>query len=390
MANLTLTLVPAKALKDGRNKVRVAVAHRSQTRYIVTDVTLNSSKEWKNGKVVRRDDASYLNTKLLQRLQEIQHILDDVPYIEGLTCAELVETITNAKAKKSHTLRSAFEEMMEVSTAKESTKLLYGMQFASIAKVIPAGTLVGNITPLMVKRYVKARSADIAEVTIQHHLALLSMIIKFCQANGYTDFRVSPTAGICRRVVSVRQNWLSPDQVRKMRDAELKSGARRRFRDIFMLSYYLGGINMIDIGRINFNECSDTLHYVRSKTERRQKVNPFVEFEIPAVAKAIIEKYKGEDGFLRCRTSRSFQCLAKKVGTSLGMPSLTFYSARKSFAQHAFALGESESVIDYVLGHALGGGASNTTLYAYVKVTPEMATSCVQKVCDFITSTENL
>lgn len=73
---------------------------------------------------------------------------------------------------------------------------------------------------------------------------------------------------------------------------------------------------------------------------------------------------------------------------SLNIPSLTFYSARKSFAQHAFMLGESESVIDYVLGHSLGGG-KNKMLYSYVKVTPEMATACVRKVCDFIASSRN-
>lgn len=38
MATIYLTIVPAKALKDGKQKVRIAVSHRSQTRYIVTDV----------------------------------------------------------------------------------------------------------------------------------------------------------------------------------------------------------------------------------------------------------------------------------------------------------------------------------------------------------------
>ena len=394
MATIALTVVPAKALKDGRNKVRIAVAHRSQTRYIVTDVTLNNSKEWKNGKVVKRDDATYLNMKLLKRMQEIQRIIDDLPYIEGLSCAELVGAITNLKAKKSHTLGSAFAEMMEVSNAKESSKNIYSTMFASITSVIHEGTLVRNITPLMLKRYVKKRSAELAEITIKNHLTLLSMIVNFCQANGYTDFRVTPTAGISKRVVAIRQNWLSPDQVRMVRDSDLGNAPRNRFRDIFMLSYYLGGINIIDIGRINFNESHDTLHYVRTKTERIAKVNPFVEFEIPDVAKQIIEKYKGADGYLHfCnrnsrRFSDSFYFLAKRVGESLGMPSLTFYSARKSFAQHAFMLGVSESVIDYVLGHSLGV-SSNKMLFAYVKVTPDMATECVRKVCEFIASTRN-
>ncbi len=77
MPTLTLTVVPGKALKDGKHKVRLAVVHNSQTRYIVTDVVLNSAKEWKNGKVVKRDDATYLNMKLLQRMQEVQRIIDE-------------------------------------------------------------------------------------------------------------------------------------------------------------------------------------------------------------------------------------------------------------------------------------------------------------------------
>lgn len=161
-----------------------------------------------------------------------------------------------------------------------------------------------------------------------------------------------------------------------------------------MLSYYLGGINIIDIAKINFNECSDTLHYIRTKTERKAKANPFVEFSIPNEAKQIINKYKGRNGHLgisispEMRICKIFGYIARKYRDTLNLPSLTFYSARKSFAQHAFMLGESESVIDYVLGHSLGGGKNNM-LYSYVKVTPEMATACVRKVCDFIASSRN-
>lgn len=197
-----------------------------------------------------------------------------------------------------------------------------------------------------------------------------------------------------KRIVAVRQNWLTPDQVRFIRDHDDKHKAYMKFRDLFMLSYYLGGINIIDLAHINFNECTDTLKYIRAKTERKAKVNPYVEFEIPAEAKPIIEKYKCEDGRLNITNSNDIDhChiigeTARRFRDDLGLPNLTFYSARKSFAQHAFALGESESVIDYVLGHSLGG-VRNKMLFAYIKVTPAMATACVRKVCDFIATDKN-
>ncbi|MBP5561009.1 MAG: hypothetical protein J6X70_04320 [Muribaculaceae bacterium] len=394
MATLSLTVVPGKALKDGKHKVRIAVAHRSQTRYIVTDVVLNSTKEWKNGKIVKRDDASYLNIKLLSRLDEVQRIIDETPYIEGLSCAELVETITQARARKTHTLASAFEEMLEVSTAKDTTKVRYRTQFKSITSVIPDTTLVSHVTPLMVQRFMKVRGAVMKPITLQTQLTLLSQLLNFCQRNGYTEFRVKPTDGFFQRIIAVRQNWLTPDQVRFIRDNETARRGYNKFRDLFMLSYYLGGINIIDLARINFDECGDTLRYIRTKTERKPKVNPIVEFEIPDEAKPIIAKYKGEDGFLKMfNTSENNQChvMTRTIKTyreDYGLPGLTFYSARKSFAQHAFMLGESESVIDFVLGHSLGSG-HNKMLFAYIKVTPAMATACVRKVCDFIASKQN-
>lgn len=393
MATLSLTVLPAKALKDGRHKVRIAVAHNSKTRYILTDVVLESINEWKNGKVVRRDDATYLNTKLLQRLQEVQSAIDETPYIEGITCAELVTCILHTRAKKKQTLRSAFEEMLEVSSAKENTKVVYRTQFKSITSVIPETTFMSHLSPFMVQRYMKKRGAEISPITLQKQITLLSQIVKFCQLNGYTDYRVSPTVGCYQRVVSVRQNWLTPDQVRSIRDKEGLKKGMRKFRDLFMLSYYLGGINAIDLARINFNECRDTLHYVRSKTERKAKVNPFVEFDIPDVAKPIIERYKRDDGTLdmydsnKGEQSHSIGYHARRYREKFDLPGMTYYSARKSFAQHAFALGESESVIDYILGHSLGAG-NNRVLFAYIKVTPAMATACIKKVCDFIAGTE--
>ena len=142
-------MLPAKALKDGRNKVRIAVAHNSQTRYIVTDVVIGSPREWKNGQVVKREDAAYLNTKLRKSLNDVQKAIDDVPYQEGLSCAELIAAITVQKASKGRTLRSVFDEMLSVASIKESSKWQYSMSFASITRHIPESTLVKDITPFV-------------------------------------------------------------------------------------------------------------------------------------------------------------------------------------------------------------------------------------------------
>lgn len=383
-------MLPAKALKDGRNKVRISVAHNSQTRYIVTDVVIDSPREWRNGQVVKRDDAAYLNTRLRKKLNEVQHAIDEVPYPEGLTCAELIEASIRAHAKVSHTIRSAFEEMMSVCTAKSSSQAMYRSQFSSITRFLREDLPVRNLTKMVVMKYIKQRSG-MSHATIQEHVALLSRIMKFCQQNGYADFKENPADGCIRHVTIVRQSWLTPDEVRAVRDHEFVSVMAKRFQDLFMLSYYLGGINNKDIEKIDFRGLR-TLKYVRTKTDGANKVNPFVEFDIPDEAFPIINRHMRADGtmdfFTRGYVSNDVSHMGRVARAEVGLPQMTFYSARKSFAQHAFQLGVSESIIDYILGHSLNAGRKST-IYSYIKVTPAMATAAIRKVIDFINGKNN-
>lgn len=393
MATLSLTILPAKALKGGKHKVRIAVAHNSTTRYIVTDVTLDSDKEWKNGRVVKRADAAFLNTKLAKLIADTQRDIDALQYTEGLSCSELIESIKQARSDKVKNLRDAFEEMLSVASCKDSSKGTYRQHFNRICRIIPETQAVASVTPIMVRRLIATLMETMSPGTVNATVTLLAEILWHCQRNGYTEFRTLPTDGIKRPQPVIRQNWLTPDQVRKIRDTDTDKVCLSRFRELFMLSYYLGGINLIDLAKVNFRECGTRLKYVRTKTDRRAKANQFVEFDIPQEALPIIDKLMTDDGTLRLwRTSREDLCVnigqyARIYRVKYDLPGLTYYSARKSFAQHAFNLGVSESVIDYILGHSLGN--SKSCLYSYIKVTPAMATAAVRKVCDFIAGTEN-
>ena len=62
MAKIFPVIVPAKVLKGGKHKIRISVSHNGETRYIVTDIIIDSEKEFKNGTIVKRFDAAALNT----------------------------------------------------------------------------------------------------------------------------------------------------------------------------------------------------------------------------------------------------------------------------------------------------------------------------------------
>ena len=78
MATLKLTIFKAKVLKDGKHKIRVAVCHKRETSYIVTNVIIDNEFQFKNGQIVKRPDASILNIKLRNLLNEYQEKLDSI------------------------------------------------------------------------------------------------------------------------------------------------------------------------------------------------------------------------------------------------------------------------------------------------------------------------
>lgn len=395
MATLKLVLVPAKALKDGRHKVRISVAHNSETRYILTDVIVDSDKEFRQGSIVRRPDAAMLNTKLRGVLQKYQELIDGIPYIEGLSCAELIEVIKSIQRMSHPSLQTLFEEFINSSSAKQSTLKQYGMAWNTISRCIntamPAESLTLNSVSSLTNRLSKL---SISPATIRIYLTVFRSVINFAVQGGYVSFRINPFWGYKAPALSIRQSWLSVDEIKRIRDYQTDSHALRRFRDMFMLSYYLGGINVADLVGVNFNNTA-TLKYQRVKTIRQQKSNKYVEFTIAPEARAIIEQYKAPDGILRkfCPGKKPFtteeiwlsinnsvsRC-CKLLGAELGIPNLVYYSARKSFSQHAFELGINTRVIDYILGHSLG--KAGTSLYHYVEVTPQMATEAIRKVLD--------
>lgn len=379
MPQLSPVIVPTKVLKDGRHKVRIRIAHNGKSAYILTDIVIDSASEFKNGQVVKRKDASYLNTRLRQEINKYQQAIDDIEYINGMSVQDVVECIKSGVRDKYMTLQEAFEECMSSASCKESTKRNYIFQWHTICQCVNANTRLVNIRASTISSiYSQLVKRKLKQGTINVVMATLKMVINYAVRCGYVEYKINPLLIHKAQPSNARESWLTTEQIKCIRDVELSNKNTARVRDIFMLSYYLGGINLADIASINFGKIKNgVLKYERKKTERRSKCNKYVEFKMPNEAQELIKRLVDKDGVITC-TEPTAQM--RKLRNILGIDNLIFYSARKSFAQHAFSLGISESVIDFILGHALGKGGS--CLYSYIQVTPDMATRAIRQVLD--------
>lgn len=78
MTTLKAAVVPAKVLKNGKHRIRIAIGHKQETRYIVTRFEIDNTANFKGGQVVGVPDAAHVNAKLRGILNSYQDALDKI------------------------------------------------------------------------------------------------------------------------------------------------------------------------------------------------------------------------------------------------------------------------------------------------------------------------
>lgn len=191
----------------------------------------------------------------------------------------------------------------------------------------------------------------------------------------------------------VREVDISLEAFNKIRLAEPKEKKFRVAHDLFCLSFYLGGINLIDLLQIDFKN-QETIEYVRTKSRNTTQGVKVISFTIPEPAKEIIDKWLNKHtgkldfgykfsypNFSRYLT-RTLAALAKELGIA---EKVVYYSARKSFAQYASEIGIPDGIIDYCLGHS---DKSKGVIRYYTKVRSKQADMAISRVIDYVNNPE--
>ena len=152
-----------------------------------------------------------------------------------------------------------------------------------------------------------------------------------------------------------------------------------------MLSYYLGGINLVDMLEIDFRKTY--IEYTRSKTKNKKSGETKTSFTIQPEARDIINRYMKKNGklvfgkydtFGKCYSviARKIEELGKLAGIN---KRVIFYSARKSFVQHGFELGISLETLEYCIGQSM---KTNRPIFNYFRIMRSHADEAIRKIID--------
>lgn len=394
MATLKLTLLKSKVLKDGKHKIRVAVCHKEETSYIITRFIIDSEAQFKNGQVVKRPDAAVLNKKLRNLLNEYQEKLDAIKHPNLYDCKQLREILVNGmREEESATFQAVsleyVKELEEAGSIGYSKMIERNNRYFS--EFVKGNILLADITPELIEGYSRFLriKKGIGDTTNSMLMRQTKTIINKGIKRRIVKYEVHPFINFKIPSSPAREIDISLESFNKIRMAQPTEKKFRVAHDLFCLSFYLGGINLVDLLSIDFRNI-EVLEYVRKKTRTTTQGKNTISFTIPGAAKEIIKKWINRNtgkldfgykfsypNFSRYLT-RSLASLAKRLGIT---EKVVYYSARKSFAQYASEIGIPDGIIDYCLGHS---DKSKGIIRYYTKVRQKQADMAITRVIDYV------
>lgn len=194
-------------------------------------------------------------------------------------------------------------------------------------------------------------------------------------------------------------NNISVKQLRELRDCDVEP-YRRIYRDLFLLSFYLCGINPVDLLHLTKDNIKNgRIVYTRRKTHK------LYDIPLPEEAKVIFERYHGEKYLLNVMDyEHDYVKFVSKWGKHLKelgpmgvypdaigrkrrkmgkpiVPEATVYSARYTFASIGAELEIPRETIALCLGHSWADVTSH-----YISYDMKRIDDAVRKIIDYVNS----
>lgn len=392
MTTFSIVIVPTKRLANGKHRIRIAVAHQAQTRYIATPFILDSISQLKKGRVVRHENAAQINLCLQRTINEYILILSSIKHANQLTCTQLIHSIQEEERKKYLTFDVIAKEFLSTLQSESriksyklyKTAISHFNRFLKKEHDIP----LEQIRPSHIHQYQKfLEKRELSSTTVRIYLTLIKVILNYAIKMDYIHYKVHPFAACILPSSRIRNLDLTVEELKSLRDVSLKEQNLLIVRDLFMLTYYLGGINLKDLLDYHFEENNLILSYIRHKTYRTKHGENEIIFSIQPEAQQIISKYRTDKGFLKFGPYESYNNVysliyryLSRIAREAGITSsISYYSARKSFAQHGYNIGIQIETIEYCIGHSM---KSNRPIGNYIRVMRSHADIAMRRIFD--------
>lgn len=396
---------------DSKIDVCIRIWHNKKTKYLPTGVKIgvrelngNATPNWTEGMITSNEPHWIEKNKEVDRIySNTLSMYEDCINPGLLSCDELYQYLKdgNISANKGETILSALEAFMieKGASLSRSYKEMFNASIVRFSNWCGNKLLLSRISAETIVEYDKylhqvhkningTKSKHLlSESQISKEKAHIKALLNWSERNGIVSFSTKPFSKITIPRSDRRDCAISIEEITRFKSLEL-SGSEAMAKDVWFLSFYVGGINYADMKKVNWS--GDVISFVRSKTKGRTRNRHTIKLPVCAEAREILKKYVDESGCfvsgLKYANPRDeigyIGKILKRIRKRESLPEeLSFYSARHSFAQMAIECGISDCVVDYILGHS---NNSRGIISYYSTVTPKMAGKAMEIVRNYL------
>lgn len=396
MATVKFYLDKRRQKKDGTYPIKLNVFHNKQI-MIATQLSA-SEKEWNGNEYsVRAQNYKPRNIVargIINKAETVIFTLEQQEKLKSTTdkaLKKLIEDAISSKVENQKTFLYYLDEFVSKKT-NQGTKSIYTTTRNKIEEYDSHCTFES-----MDKSWLENFEAWMAKTMKVNayaiHLRNIRSVFNYAIDEEYTT--LYPFRRFSIKKEETRKRSLTAEQLRLLRDYPCEE-YQIRYRDMFMLMFYLIGVNAADL----FNAKHSAL--VNGRFEyKRAKTGKLYSIKVEPEAQAIIEKYKGKDYLLNImdeygnykdflhRMGIGLKQIGETERKGLGgkksrnplLPDLSSYWARHTWATVAAELDVPKEVIAHALGHSW---ANSTTTDIYIRFDMKKVDEANRKVIDFV------
>lgn len=394
--------------------LKIRISHNKGNAYIGLGIRI-SPEQWdaESGMVVGHEKAKTYNARIRSEMSNAEHIISKLELsgeIKKYSANEIKEIIANGGEISANSTGHPFlkfyqKQMNEI--VKRKTRLSYE---SALKKMMETDPHLGMKTFEDIDAdYLKmldddwknkGLSVNARAVYMRNIRAIINDArkLKLTTTYAFMDFSI-------KKAPTKKRN-LSIDELRLLKDYPIVNEFQAKYRDLFMLCFYMRGINMVDLCQLTReNIRAGRINYIRSKTGK------FYSVKIEPEMKVIFDRYKGQDflldicdgaknkdeiivkyeGFLQ-RMDRGLKKIGPYTRKGLGgkkkikpiLPNLSQYWSRHTTATLMAHMGYREEIIVCSLGHE----HKNKTTNIYIEYNEAEVDKANRALIDFVNAND--
>lgn len=396
MATVKFFLDKRRQKKDGTYPIKLNVSHNK--RMVISTQLSALETEWNGNEYSARarnyKPRNIVAREIINKAEMVIFTLEQQEKLKSTTdkaLKKLIEDAICSKVENQKTFLYYLDEFVSKKT-NQGTKTIYTTTRNKIEEYDSHCTFES-----MDKSWLENFEAWMAKTMKVNayaiHLRNIRTVFNYAIDEEYTT--LYPFRRFSIKKEETRKRSLTVEQLATLRDYPCEE-YQIRYRDIFMLMFYLIGVNAADLFNAKHSALvNGRLEYKRAKTGKLYSI------KVEPEAQVIIEKYKGKDYLLNIMDEYgNYKDFLHRMGIGLKQigeterkglggkksrnplfPDLSSYWARHTWATVAAELDVPKEVIAHALGHSW---ANSTTTDIYIRFDTKKVDEANRKVIDYV------